>query len=89
VVEHEGESWGAERALSQIEDHLSLLRAGLPTLRTDADFADHLQQTEALRQELLRHSGRTTAGDQGQRDRLLASVEAHVDQVMQRLQAQA
>jgi MoxR-like ATPase len=91
VEQYQGESWGGERGLDQADDDLERLRSDLPRLRTDADFADNLQQAEALRLELIHHkagAASASAEERRRRDELLASLDAHVDAILRRMQAQ-
>jgi len=56
TADYAGVQWRAERDLAAIAGDLEVLTARQAVLRTDADYADFLQQANRLRQELLRHS---------------------------------
>lgn len=70
----EGVQWSAERDLETIEGDINVLATRQTRLKTDADYADFLQQTERLRRELLGHSDKP--GIQPLIDRLEALIEA-------------
>lgn len=74
--------WKPERDTQAIAGEIKTLASRRATLRTDADFADFLQQTERLRQELARHSD-TESSRQLQR-----SLEELTDAVMSVLSQQ-
>ncbi len=72
-----------QRRLELIAGELQVLAAGRESLRTDADFADFLQQAERLRRELLAHD------DRDGRESLLQRLHAVIDEVMELLAQEA
>ncbi|MET0648040.1 MAG: AAA family ATPase [Pyrinomonadaceae bacterium] len=74
--------WKPERDVQSIDNEINVLNARHASLRTDADYADFLQQAERLRQELGRHS------DGAARERLQKRLEGLIDKVMALLSQQ-
>jgi len=56
LEDYDSVHWSAERDQEIIEENITLLAAQQKGLKTDADYADFLQQAERLRRELLNHS---------------------------------
>ncbi len=89
VTAFEGESWSAERPLTAITSDLDLLESRRSRLKTDTDHVDFLQQLEALRLELVRHSAGTkdaAAEDRSQRDSLQERITALIEGVIKLLE---
>ncbi len=74
------QQFSAERELSIIEGNIERLNGRLKNLKTEADFADFLQQANRLRHELAQHSD-----EQGRRP-LLKRLETLIEQAMQVLE---
>ncbi len=84
-----GATYSAERLLSAIMEDLDFLASRREELRTDIDYADFLQQLEALRKELQPHSAgdeKAAAEDRAKRDKLLQRIEDMIDGIMQTLE---
>ncbi|HEY6190520.1 MAG TPA: AAA family ATPase [Pyrinomonadaceae bacterium] len=75
--------WTAERGLEAIEGEINLLAQRRNALRTDADYADFLQQAERLRRELLRHA------DEEARTPLIDRLKRLIEAAMSILEQQA
>lgn len=73
----------AERDLETIAGDITKLAARQGALRTDADYADFLQQSNALRHELLRHSDQEVAKP------LLNRIDELIESVMDLMQQQS
>lgn len=73
LEEYEGVQWSAERDIETIEGDINVLATRQKHLKTDADYADFLQQAERLRRELLGHS--VEPGTELLIDRLEALIE--------------
>jgi MoxR-like ATPase len=94
IVDPYVDAYGAEaaspqRRLKDIEADVERIGARREALRTDADFADLLQQVEALRRELLRHSAGepvAAAEERQKRDALIQRLEKLIDGVMAMLE---
>jgi MoxR-like ATPase len=83
VEEYAAVQWSAERNLETIEGDINILQARQGALKSDADYADFLQQAERLRRELLRHS------DEQGREPLLARLKELIEAAMTILEQQA
>jgi MoxR-like ATPase len=84
-----GETYSAERPLAAIQRELDCLEARGGELKTDTDYADFLQQLEALRRELQRHSAsaeKASPGERAERDQLAERIDSMIDKVMQVLE---
>jgi MoxR-like ATPase len=77
---YEGTSWSAERDLAAIQGDINVLGGRRGTLRTDADYADFLQQAGRLRRELMSHS------DHAGRAPLLSMLKELIDGAMAALE---
>jgi MoxR-like ATPase len=75
--------WKPERGLETIEGDVNTLAARRRALRTDADYADFLQQAERLRRELLRHP------DEAAREPLVARLKELIEAAMSILEQQS
>ncbi len=80
---YEEGQWSAERDLETIEGDINVLAARQKALKTDADYADFLHQTERLRRELLSHSD-----DEGKKP-LLEQLRELIEAAMKLLEQQA
>ena len=82
---------GTERGLTDIEGSLLMLEGQIDHLTSDIDFVDHLQQLEALRRELMRHSGSRDNAPNETRElhgQLQNRTNAMIEQLMQMLERQ-
>lgn len=78
-----GETWRAERTLTNIEDDLAILSMRQDGLRTDIDFTDYLQQLESLRRELLPHSTAADGSEAAARhSRLQQQITERIESVL-------
>jgi MoxR-like ATPase len=75
--------WKPERGLETIEGDINTLAARQRALRTDADYADFLQQAERLRRELLRHP------EEAEREPLNARLKELIEAAMSILEQQS
>jgi MoxR-like ATPase len=75
--------WKPERGLETLEGDINTLAARQRALRTDADYADYLQQAERLRRELLRHP------DEAAREPHLNRLKGLIEAAMNILEQQA
>ncbi len=77
TAEYGNAQWSAERHLDTIEADLTLLDGRRTELRSDADYADFLHESQWLRQELTKHSDE--AGKTPLLDRLRTLIESTMD----------
>ncbi|MCW2247735.1 MoxR-like ATPase [Azospirillum fermentarium] len=68
--------------LGRIQEELSALAARASRLKTDADFADHLQQLEGLRRTVLRWRGGVGGGDTEAADSVQQRIDGMVEELL-------
>ena len=76
------DQWSAERDLESIDGDMNVLEARHEDLKTDADYADFLHESNRLRRELLKHS------DENGKQPLLERLNKLIDNAMTLLEAQ-
>ena len=82
LEDYDSVHWSAERDPVDIEGDIIVLAERQKELKTDADYADFLQQAERLRRELLNHS------DEEGRKPLLDQLKELIEQAMTLLEQQ-
>lgn len=85
----QGDTWSAERSLTELKGDLDLMQSQRERLKTDTDYVDFLQQIESLRRELLRHSAggkEAQAQDRAEREKLLERIKTQIEALMQVLE---